>query len=95
MNASGTASHGLFLRVNGAAPGPAARRHSGGSPRGRDTAGRKRLVAGGAAAAGFSMIRVWGGGADLPKFLRACDERGLLVYHDLCSLRTATPHGTD
>lgn len=37
-----------------------------------------------AVAANCNMLRVWGGGVYLPPaMLEACDERGLLVWHDL------------
>jgi len=37
-----------------------------------------------AATAGINMLRVWGGGALLPQaFYDACDEYGILLYHDL------------
>ncbi len=37
-----------------------------------------------AAEAGFTMLRVWGGGSYEPDaFYDACDEFGILIYHDL------------
>ena len=69
-NASGTASHGLFLRVNGAALWA---RGANVVPteilEGRDTAERQQRLVASAAAAGFNTIRVWGGGAFLARGL--------------------------
>lgn len=43
----------------------------------------RRLVAS-AAEAHFNGLRMWGGGTFLPDgFYDACDEAGLLVYHDM------------
>ena len=37
-----------------------------------------------AEAANMNMLRVWGGGMILPdSFYKACDEKGILIYHDL------------
>ena len=37
-----------------------------------------------AAHAKFNMLRVWGGGMFLPDaFYDACDEFGILIYHDM------------
>ena len=45
--------------------------------------GYRRLVAS-AAAAGMTMLRIWGGGVYLPEvFYQACDEYGVLIYHDM------------
>ncbi len=96
-NASGTASHGLFLRVNGAAVWA---RGANVVPteilEGRDTAERQQRLVASAAAAGFNTLRVWGGGAFLDRaFYDACDERGLLVYHDLMFAQSGhAPRGT-
>ena len=97
VNASGTASHGLFLRVNGAALWA---RGANVVPvdnlEGRDTAERHQQLVASAAAAGFNTIRVWGGGVFLPKtFYDACDLHGLLVYHDLMFAQSGhAPRGT-
>jgi beta-galactosidase/beta-glucuronidase len=96
-NASGTASHGLFLRVNGAAVWA---RGANVVPteilEGRDTAERQQRLVASAAAAGFNTLRVWGGGVFLPKaFYDACDDHGLLVYHDLMFAQSGhAPRGT-
>ena len=43
-----------------------------------------RTLIASAAAAGFNTVRVWGGGIFLPReWYDACDEHGLMVYHDL------------
>jgi beta-mannosidase len=43
-----------------------------------------RVLVQSAAAARMNMLRVWGGGAILPHaFYDACDEQGILLYHDL------------
>ena len=97
VNVSGTASHGLYLRVNGAAMWA---RGANVIPtevlEGRDTAERQQRLVASAAAAGFNTIRVWGGGAFLDRaFYDACDERGLLVYHDLMFAQSGhAPRGT-
>jgi len=96
-NASGTASHGLFLRVNGAAMWA---RGANVIPidnlEGRWSTERQQQLVASAAAAGFNTIRVWGGGAFLSRsFYDACDERGLLVYHDLMFAQSGhAPRGT-
>ena len=96
-NVTGTASHGLYLRVNGAAMWA---RGANVVPtevlEGRDTAERHQQLVASAAAAGFNTIRVWGGGVFLPKaFYDACDDHGLLVYHDLMFAQSGhAPRGT-
>ena len=96
-NATGTASHGLFLRVNGAAMWA---RGANVVPtqvlEGRDTAERQQQLVASAAAAGFNILRVWGGGAFLARsFYDACDLHGLLVYHDLMFAQSGhAPRGT-
>ena len=92
-NASGTASHGLFLRVNGAAMWA---RGANVVPtevlEGRDTAERQQQLVASAAAAGFNTMRVWGGGAysyQGPSTTRATSA----VYSSTttsCSRRAAT-----
>ena len=45
-----------------------------------------------AAAANFNMMRVWGGGIYPPDvFYDACDEAGILLYHDLQFARGDLP----
>lgn len=43
-----------------------------------------RIAVQSAADANMNMMRIWGGGMVLPKsFYEACDERGVLLYHDM------------
>ena len=83
--AEGTDSLGMFFRINGAAV------YSRGANmipmeelegRMREDAHR-RLVAS-ARDARFNTFRVWGGGIFLPDaFYDACDEAGIMLYHDM------------
>ena len=61
---------------------------------GRITAEKTRDLIASAAAANMTMLRVWGGGRYEPDdFYAACDEHGLLVWHDFmfsCHLYPAT-----
>ena len=51
---------------------------------GRLTASAHRKVVQSASAANMNMIRVWGGGMIPPDdFYDACDEEGIMVYHDM------------
>lgn len=81
----GSGHHGMYFRVNGALV------YSRGANmvpmdqlEGRWTnLGHRELVQS-VADAGMNMLRVWGGGAVLPdSFYDACDELGILLYHDL------------
>jgi beta-mannosidase len=39
------------------------------------------------------MLRVWGGGVFLPEeFYSACDEAGIMVYHDMMCVPHPAPH---
>ena len=41
----------------------------------------------------MNMLRVWGGGIFLPAaFYDACDERGVLLYHDMMYSTTSQTH---
>ena len=51
---------------------------------GRLTDEAHRILVRSAAQANMNMIRVWGGGMIMPEsFYRACDEHGILIYHDM------------
>ena len=80
-----TGTHGMFFRVNGAAI------YSRGANmipmeelEGRLDGEAHRILVQSAADAGMNTLRVWGGGIFYPtSFYDACDEHGLLVYHDM------------
>lgn len=97
INTTGTASHGLYLRVNGAALWA---RGANVVPtdvlEGRYAARTHEILVESAAVAGANMLRAWGGGVFLPDaFYDACDERGILVYHDLMFAQSGHgPRGT-
>jgi beta-galactosidase/beta-glucuronidase len=84
-NKEGSGSHGMYVRVNGAAiwsrganfvPMDQLER--------RLTDRAHRIAVESAAAAHMNMLRVWGGGMILPDaFYDACDEKGILLYHDM------------
>jgi beta-mannosidase len=81
----GTGEHGMYIRLNGAV---VASRGANVIPmdqlEGRWSSMGHRRMAESAAAMGMNMLRVWGGGAILPRaFYDACDEHGILLYHDL------------
>ena len=83
VNATGT--HGMFFRVNGAAL------YSRGANmipmeelEGRMDGEAHRILVKSSADAGMNTLRVWGGGIFYPTaFYDACDEYGVLVYHDM------------
>lgn len=81
----GSGLHGMFLRVNGAAIWS---RGANVVPmdqmEGRFTDEAHRILVASAAKANMNMLRVWGGGMVLPSsFYEACDEYGILLYHDM------------
>jgi len=84
-NKEGSGSHGMYFRVNGAAIWS---RGANFIPmdelEGRLTDSAHRIAVESAAAAHMNMLRVWGGGMILPDaFYDACDENGILLYHDM------------
>jgi len=80
-----TGTHGMFFRVNGAAL------YSRGANmipmeelEGRMDGEAHRILVKSSADAGMNTLRVWGGGIFYPTaFYDACDEYGVLVYHDM------------
>lgn len=83
----------MFFRVNGA---PLYARGANLVPmenlEGRLDARAHATLVNSAADAGANMIRVWGGGVYPPDVLYdACDERGILLYHDLMFARGDLP----
>ena len=91
-NGSGS-NFGLFFRVNGAA---LYARGGNVVPMeeldGRLDAGAYATMVRSAADANANMLRVWGGGVYPPDvFYDACDERGVLLYHDLQFARGNLP----
>ena len=60
---------------------------------GRTTPQRLRHLVNEAADAHFNCLRVWGGGRyELDAFYDACDERGILVWHDFMSACAPLPY---
>lgn len=93
---TGSGTHGMFFRVNGAAL------YSRGANmvpmeelEGRSTGKAHRILVKSAADAGMNTLRVWGGGIFLPRaFYDACDDYGILVYHDMQFASSVDgPHG--
>jgi len=84
-DADGGSQAGMFFRVNGAA---VYARGANMIPieelEGRRNSSALRQMVASAVDGGFNILRVWGGGIfqDQPWY-DACDELGILVYHDL------------
>ena len=81
----GSGQHGMYFRVNGAL---VLARGANVIPmdqlEGRLTDEAHRIMVESAAMANMNMLRVWGGGMVLPEaFYEACDELGILLYHDM------------
>ena len=84
-DAEGSGTHGMFFRVNGA---PLYARGGNVVPmeqlEGRMDPLAYATLARSTADAGMNMLRIWGGGIYLPEvFYDTCDERGVLLYHDM------------
>merc|ERR1740121_952596 len=84
-NEQGSGKHGMYFRVNGAVTWS---RGSNMIPmdelEGRVVAGAHRALVRSAVDGGMNTLRVWGGGTFLPdEWYDACDELGVLVYHDM------------
>lgn len=85
IDTEGSGSHGMYLRVNGVVLWC---RGANVVPmdqlEGRLTDAAHRIMVKSARDAHMNMLRVWGGGMILPQaFYDACDENGILVFHDL------------
>ena len=81
----GTGLHGMYFRVNGVA---VYARGANVVPmtqlEGRSTDEAHQILVESAIASNMNMLRVWGGGTVLPSsFYNSCDEKGILLYHDL------------
>jgi beta-mannosidase len=81
----GTQVNGMYFRVNGA---PVFSRGANMIPmeelEGRMRGDAHRTLVESAAHAKMNTLRIWGGGVFLPRtWYEACDERGIMVYHDL------------
>ena len=60
---------------------------------GRTTPERLARLVGEAAAANFNCLRVWGGGRyELDAFFDACDEKGILLWHDFMAACSPLPY---
>lgn len=84
-SAEGSGNHGMYFRINGAV---VMARGANFIPmdqlEGRLTDDAHRLAVHSAVAANMNMLRIWGGGMVLPSaFYEACDEGGILLYHDM------------
>lgn len=83
--AQGSGHHGMYFRINGAVM---VARGANVIPmdqlEGRMTDEAHIHVVQSAAAAKMNMLRIWGGGMVLPDaFYDACDELGVVLYHDM------------
>lgn len=83
--ADGTGGLTMFFRVNGAAVyARGANKVPMDLLEGRYSASSIRRLVQSAAEANFNTLRVWGGGVYEPRtFYDACDDFGILLYHDL------------
>lgn len=84
----GTGTHGMFWRINGAAIlSKGANMIPMEELEGRMDAGAHRQLVQNAVDGGMNTLRVWGGGMFLPSaWYDACDELGIMVYHDMQSV---------
>ena len=81
----GTSGQGMFWRVNGAAIfAKGANMIPMEELEGRMSDEAHRVLVQNAAQGGMNTLRVWGGGIFLPdSWYDACDEMGIMVYHDM------------
>jgi|EP01046_Picozoa_sp_COSAG06_P025214 beta-mannosidase len=85
----------MFVRVNGEAIyARGANMVALDQLEGRTTDANYRRLVQSAAEAGMNMIRIWGGGSFLTSaYYSACDQLGVLVYHDMMfAVETGQPH---
>ncbi|CAB9515754.1 Beta-mannosidase A [Seminavis robusta] len=93
----GTGLHGMYMRINGALvmarganiipndqlEGRVAKDANIDDDKPNNNEKAYEIIVQSAAAANMNMIRVWGGGKVLPQsFYDACDEHGIMLYHD-------------
>jgi len=83
--AEGTSDHGMYFRVNGAVMwSKGANMIPMEELEGRMSGAAHRRLVQSAADGGMNTLRVWGGGMFLPDaWYDACDELGIIVYHDM------------
>jgi beta-mannosidase len=81
----GSGQHGFYFRINGAVVlARGANFIPADQLEGRLSDQAHRIVVQSAARANMNMIRIWGGGMLPPQaFYDACDEEGILLYHDM------------
>ena len=84
-NQSGTSDFGMHFRVNGVSMfSRGANMIPMEELEGRSLAEAHRRLVYSASDAGFNTLRIWGGGIFLPDvFYDACDEKGIMLYHDM------------
>lgn len=84
-NADGNDQNGMFFRVNGAAfLARGANMIPMDEMEGRINSTAVRIMVQSAVDANFNMLRIWGGGVfQYDAFYSACDELGILIYHDM------------
>jgi beta-mannosidase len=85
MLQQGSGQHGFYFRINGAVLlARGANFVPADQLEGRLSNQAHRIVVQSAARANMNMIRIWGGGMVPPDaFYDACDEEGILLYHDM------------
>lgn len=81
----GNGFHGMYFRINGKIINA---RGANCVPmsqlEGKYDDDAHRILVESAAGANMNMLRVWGGGTIFPdSFYDACDEKGIIIYHDL------------
>jgi len=84
-DADGNDSNGMFFRVNGAAFFARGANHIPFDElEGRVNSTQVRIMVQSAVDGRFNMLRIWGGGIfQYDAFYAACDELGIVIYHDM------------